>query len=51
MMSDLARGLEVIVPPEVGERLLGTQILDVIKNLLGCRIRILLIPMFLIRKS
>ena len=32
--SDLARHLEVVVPPEVGEGLLGFQILDTIKNLL-----------------
>ena len=34
MMSDLARRLEVVVPPEVGEGLLGFKILDMIKNLL-----------------
>ena len=38
--SDLARRLEVIVPPEVGEGLLGFQILDTIKNLLLGRIGI-----------
>ena len=39
-MSYLARRLEVVVPPEVGERLLGFQILDTIKNLLLGRIGI-----------
>ena len=32
--SNLARCLEVVVPPEVGEGLLGFKILDTIKNLL-----------------
>ena len=40
MTSDLARRLEVIVPPEVGEGLLGFKILDSIKNLLLGGIRI-----------
>ena len=42
--SYLARRLEVVVPPEVGERLLGLKILDTIKNLLLGGIRIGLIP-------
>ena len=49
-MSYLACRLEVVVPPEVGECLLGFQILDTIKNLLMCGIRISFeIPTFLIR--
>ena len=45
--SDLTYRLEEIIPPKVGEGLVGSQILDSIKNLLGRRIRILLIPTFL----
>ena len=51
LMSNLARCLEEVVPPEIGEGLLGFQILDTIKDRLAIRIGISLkIPMFLIRK-
>ena len=49
MTSNLARRLEEVVPPEVGEGLLGLEILDSIKNLLMGGIGILLIPTFLKR--
>ena len=39
-MSNLAHRLEVIVPPEVGEGLLGFKTLDTIKNLFLGGIRI-----------
>ena len=51
MMSDLARRLEEVVSPEIRERFLRTQILDMIKNLLGSWIQITLIPTLLIRKE
>ena len=40
MMSDLTRRLEEVIPPEVGEGLLGLKILDPIKNLLLGRVGI-----------
>ena len=48
--SDFTHHLEVVVSPEVGEGLLGTQLLDAIHDLLSSQVGITFIPTLLDRK-
>ena len=49
--SDLARRLEEVIPPEVREGLLGTELLDAIKDRLSCGIRISLEILTFLKKE